>query len=29
MHEGVMTPLVDWKKICQDNIKEMKKKGFW
>lgn len=29
MTEGVMTPLVDWEKICQDNIKEMKKKGFW
>jgi hypothetical protein len=29
MTEGVMTPLVDWKKICQDNINKMKKEGIW
>jgi len=29
MTEGVMTPLVDWRTICQENIDEMKKKGIW
>ena len=29
MTEGVMTPLVDWQKICQENIDEMKQKGIW
>jgi len=29
MTEGVMTPLVDWQKICDDNIKVMKQKGIW
>jgi hypothetical protein len=29
MHEGVTTPLVDWEKICQNNIKEMKQAGLW
>ena len=29
MHEGVMTPLVDWQTICQDNIDKMKKEGIW
>jgi hypothetical protein len=29
MHEGVMTPLVDWETICQDNINKMKKEGVW
>jgi len=29
MHEGVMTPLVDWEAICQDNINKMKKEGVW
>jgi len=27
MHEGVMTPLVDWKEICQDNIHQLKQKN--
>jgi hypothetical protein len=29
MTEGVMTPLVDWQTICQDNIDKMKKEGIW
>ena len=29
MHEGVMTPLVDWKEICQDNIHQLKQKNLW
>jgi|TARA_B100000953_G_scaffold44574_1_gene34142 hypothetical protein len=29
MTEGVMTPLVDWKKICQENIEQMKHKELW
>ncbi len=29
MTEGVMTPLVDWQKICEDNIHKMKKEGVW
>lgn len=29
MHEGVMTPLVDWRTICQDNIDKMQKAGIW
>jgi hypothetical protein len=29
MTEGVMTPLVDWQKICEENINLMKKKGIW
>ena len=29
MTEGVMTPLVDWEKICQNNIDQMKEKGIW
>ncbi len=29
MHEGVMTPLVDWQIICRDNIGKMKKAGVW
>ena len=29
MTEGVMTPLVDWQTICQDNIKMMKQKDIW
>ena len=29
MTEGVMTPLVDWRTICQENIDEMKKIGIW
>ncbi len=29
MHEGVMTPLVDWQTICRDNIDKMKKEGIW
>ncbi len=29
MTEGVMTPLVDWRIICQENIDEMKKIGIW
>ena len=27
--DGVMTPLVDWEKICQDYIDMMKNKGIW
>ena len=29
MTEGVMTPLVDWQTICQDNINVMKQEGIW
>ena len=29
MTEGVMTPLVDWKEICQDNIHQLKQKNLW
>ncbi len=29
MHKGVMTPLVDWKEICQDNIHQLKQKNLW
>ena len=29
MHEGVMTPLVDWELIIKDNIEKMKKSGTW
>jgi len=29
MTEGVMTPLVNWAAICQDNIDKMKKKDLW
>ena len=29
MTEGVMTPLVDWQKICENNINKMKKRGLW
>jgi len=29
MTEGVMTPLVDWQSICQDNITVMKQQGIW
>ena len=29
MTEGVMTPLVDWQAICQDNIDKMKQEGIW
>lgn len=29
MTEGVMTPLVDWQTICQDNIDRMKAKELW
>lgn len=29
MTEGVMTPLVDWQSICQNNIKQMESKGLW
>lgn len=29
MTEGVMTPLVDWQRICEENINLMKKKGIW
>lgn len=29
MTEGVMSPLVNWEKICKGNIKEMKEKGIW
>ena len=29
MTKGVMTPLVDWEKICQENIDMMKKEGIW
>ena len=29
MTEGVMTPLVDWQKICENNINKMKEKGLW
>lgn len=29
MTENVMTPLVDWEKICQNNIEKMKKTGIW
>jgi len=29
MTEGVMTPLVDWQTVCQDNIDRMKTKGLW
>ena len=29
MTEGVMSPLVDWEKICNENINEMKLKGIW
>jgi len=29
MTEGVMTPLVDWEKICQNNVDQMKEKGIW
>ena len=29
MHEGVMTPLVDWKEICQGNIHQLKQKNLW
>ncbi|MBC8550083.1 MAG: hypothetical protein H8D23_10560 [Candidatus Brocadiales bacterium] len=29
MTEGIMTPLVDWRAICQDNIEQMKTRGLW
>ncbi len=29
MTEGVMSPLVDWKKICKVNINKMKARGIW
>ena len=29
MAEGVMTPLVDWNEICQENINLMKMEGIW
>jgi len=29
MTEGVMTPLVSWSKVCQNNIDEMKGKDLW
>jgi hypothetical protein len=29
MTKGVMTPLVDWEIICQQNIDMMKKEGIW
>ena len=29
MTKGVMSPLVDWEKICQENIFMMKKEGIW
>jgi len=29
MTKGVMTPLVDWEKVCQQNIDMMKKEGIW
>jgi hypothetical protein len=29
MTEDVMSPLVDWRKICDDNINQMKIKGIW
>ena len=29
MTKGVMTPLVDWEIICQENIDMMKKEGIW
>jgi len=29
MTEGVMTPLVDWESVCQNNINQMKNQGLW
>ena len=29
MTEGVMTPLIDWKLVCEKNIQEMKIEGIW
>jgi|ETNmetMinimDraft_33_1059910.scaffolds.fasta_scaffold463341_1 hypothetical protein len=27
--QWTMTPLVDWKEICQDNIHQLKQKNLW